>query len=141
MISFQIDTWYVFIVLVDVWVKMTVKKRKHPPQGDDASTVSAGTCRVGRGEQGEARPAISAPRGGPHLDLGRLRLKTWSKSDFWIAETTWPTYLYVHLQDCSFSYMRTCLKCLLAGEVRLFPGDVSDTCSKFRLIVHLLARI
>ena len=47
---------------------------------------------------------------------------------------------------CSFSYMRTCVKCLRAGEWRLFPDDVSDTCSsdtcsKFRLIVHLLARI
>ena len=42
---------------------------------------------------------------------------------------------------CFFSYMRTCLKCLLAGEVRLFPDDASDTCSMFRLIVHLLARI
>ena len=41
--------------------------------------------------------AMSAPRGGPHLDLGRLRVKTWSKSDFPIAETTWPTYLYIHL--------------------------------------------
>ena len=36
-------------------------------------------------------------RGGPHLDLGRLRLKTWSKSDFSLAETTWPTYLYIYL--------------------------------------------
>ena len=41
-------------------------------------------------------------------------------------------------EDCSFSYMRTCLKCLLADEVRLSP--VSDTYSKFRLIVHLQAR-
>ena len=47
---------------------------------------------VGRGEQGAARPAISAPTGGPHLDLVHLRLKPGSKSDFWIAET-WPTYL------------------------------------------------
>ena len=52
---------------------------------------------VGRGEQGEARPAIRAPRGGPHLDLERLRLKTWSKSDFSIAETTGPTYPYIYL--------------------------------------------
>ena len=51
------------------------KRKKHLPQGDDTSTVSAGTCRVGRGEHVEARSAISAPRGGPHLDLGRFRLK------------------------------------------------------------------
>ena len=46
-------------------------------QGDDAGTAEGTTCRVGRGEKGEARPATSAPRGGPHLDLGRFRLKTW----------------------------------------------------------------
>ena len=46
----------------------------------------------GGGEQGELRPAISAPRGGPHLDLGRLRLKTWSKMDSSIAGTTWRTF-------------------------------------------------
>ena len=40
-----------------------------------------------------------------------------------------------------FVYMGNCLKCLLTGEVRLFADDVSDTCSKSRLIVHLLARI
>ena len=34
---------------------------------------------------------------------------------------------------CSFPYMRTCLNCVLAGEVRLFPDDVSDTCSNFRI--------
>ena len=30
------------------------------------------------------------PNGGPHLELsiGRLRLKTWSKTDFSIAQTT-----------------------------------------------------
>ena len=76
--------------------KIEKNRKQHPPQRDDASTVSAGTCRVGRGEQGAARPAISAPRGEPHIDLGRLRLKTLSKSDFWIAET-WPTYLYIYL--------------------------------------------
>ena len=52
------------------------------------------------GEQDEARPAISAPRGGPHLDLGRLRLKTWSNSDFSIAETTWPIYIYTYIYCC-----------------------------------------
>ena len=40
-----------------------------------------------------------------------------------------------------FAYMRTYLRCLLAGKVPLFPDDVSDTYSKFRLIVYLLARI
>ena len=54
---------------MDVWEKLTKKRKQHPPQGDDTSTVYAATCRVGRREQGEARPAISAPRGGLHLDL------------------------------------------------------------------------
>ena len=30
---------------------------------------------------------------------------------------------------------------MLAGEMRLFPDDVSDTCSNFRLNVHILERI
>ena len=54
-------------------------------------------CRVGRDEQGEARRENTTPNGGPHLELGRLRLKTWSKSNFSIAETTGPTYLYIYL--------------------------------------------
>ena len=71
---------------------LTKKRKPHPPPGDDASTAGAAPGRVGRGEQGEARPAINALRGGPHLDLGHLRLKTWSKSDLLIAKTTWATY-------------------------------------------------
>ena len=47
-------------------------------------------------EQGVASRANTTPNGGPHLELGRLRLKTWSKSDFSIAETTWPTYRYIY---------------------------------------------
>ena len=44
----------------------------------------------------EARRANPTPNGGPHLEIERLRVKTWPKSDFSIAETTWPTYLYIH---------------------------------------------
>ena len=44
--------------------------------GDDASTAEAAPGRVGRDEQGEARRANTTPNGGPHLELGRLRLKT-----------------------------------------------------------------
>ena len=77
-------------VRIDVW-KKNDKKTKTAP-------AAWRRREHGReGEQGEARPAMSAPRGGPHLDLGRLRLKTWSKSDFSLAETTWPTYLYIYL--------------------------------------------
>ena len=46
-------------------------------RGDDASKAEAAPGRVGRGEQGETKRANSAPNGGPHLGLGRLRLKTW----------------------------------------------------------------
>ena len=69
-------------------VNLTNKRKQHPTPGDDASTAEAASGRVGRDEQGEERRAITAPNGGPHLELGRLRLKTWSKSDFSIAETT-----------------------------------------------------
>ena len=95
------------MIRLGVWVKMTKTRKKHPLQGDDASTVSASTYRVGKGEQGEARPAISAPRGGPHLDLGRLRLKTCSKSDFSIAETTAPTYLHIYISSRQIMSLNT----------------------------------
>ena len=60
--------------------------------------AEAASGRVRRDEQGEARRANTTPNGGTHLELGRLRHKTWSKSDFSIAETTGPTYLYMYLQ-------------------------------------------
>ena len=50
---------------------------------------------VKRDEQGGARRTSTTPNGGPHLELWRLRLKTWSKSDFSSAKTTWPTYLHI----------------------------------------------
>ena len=48
------------------------------------------------------RRANSTPNDGPHLELGRLRLKTWSKSDFSIAQTTGQ-----HISTCV--YHRCCL--------------------------------
>ena len=74
---------------------LTEKRKQHPSLGDDASTGGVAPGRVGRNEHGEARRANTTPNGGPHLELERLLLKTWSKSDFSIAETTWPTYLYI----------------------------------------------
>ena len=104
---------------------MTKKRKKHPSHGDDASTVEAGTCRVGRG-RGEARPAIITPRGGPHLDLGRLGLKTCSKSDFSIAETTGSTCLYTYN---IYIYIHGGLRCggltpALAPRMHVLPEDV-----------------
>ena len=58
------------------WEKLIKKTQTSPAAGRQASTFKAAW--VGRGEQGEALPAISVPRGGLHLDLGRLRLKTLS---------------------------------------------------------------
>ena len=84
-------------VRIDAWDTLAKKRKKHPPLGDDACTVEAAPNIVGRDEQGEARRANTAPKGGPHLELERFRLKTWSKSDFSIADTTWPTYVPVHI--------------------------------------------
>ena len=60
------------------------------------STAEAAPGRVGDGEQKEARPANGTSKRGPHLELVRLRLTSWSKSDLSIAETTWPTYPYIY---------------------------------------------
>ena len=60
--------------------------------GDDASTAEVAPGRVERDDQGEERRANTTPNGEPHLEIGRLRLKTCSKFDFLIAET-WPTYI------------------------------------------------
>ena len=76
---------------------MTKKQKQHPSPGDDASTAEAASGRVGRDEQGEARRANITPNDGSHLELGRLRFKTWSKSDFSIAEMTWPTCLSTYI--------------------------------------------
>ena len=67
---------------------MTKKRKQHLSPGDDARTTEAASDRVGRDEQGEARRANTIPNDGPHLELGRLRLKAWSKSDFSSAQTT-----------------------------------------------------
>ena len=91
----QIDMF--LYVRIDVWEKMT-KKAKTVPATGRRREHGLGRYLQGReGEQGEARSAISAPRGRPHLALGRLRLKPWPKSDFSIFETTWVTYLYIYI--------------------------------------------
>ena len=102
MVTCQIDTRYLQ-VRIERWDVLVKERKQHPSQGDDARTAEGATCRVGRGEQGEALPAINAPRGGPHLDLGRLRLKTWSKFDFSMAGTTWRT-----LSSMKLLYIVTC---------------------------------
>ena len=88
----QIDIY--LYVRIHTWEILTKNRKQHPSQGDDASTGGVAPDRVGRGEHCEARRANTTPNGRPHLELERLRLKTWSKSDFSIAET-WPRYLYI----------------------------------------------
>ena len=54
------------------------KREQHPSAGDDASTAEATSGRVRRDEPGEARRANTTPNGGPQLELGHLRLETWT---------------------------------------------------------------
>ena len=89
--------WYVFIRTNRRLGKNGEKTKKAPVVGRRREHGLGRYLQGRRGEHGEARPAISALRGGPHLDLGRSRLKTWPKSDFSIAETTGWTYLYIYL--------------------------------------------
>ena len=90
------------------------KKRKQPPApGGDASTAEAVPGRVGNGEQGEALRANTTPNGGPHLELARLRLKTWFKYDFSFAETC-RTYLYICLSRV--------INCQAAGHLTVLPS-------------------
>lgn len=54
---------------------LTKKRTEHSPQGDDAGAAEATPGTVGKDEQGEAHRGKPTPSGGPHLQLGRLRLK------------------------------------------------------------------
>ena len=51
--------------------------------------------RVRRDERGKERRANTTANGGRHVERGCLSLKTLSKSDISIAETTEPTCLYI----------------------------------------------
>ena len=81
---------------------MTFRNRKfekntilQQPSRHEARTAEAAPSRVGKGQQGEARPGNKAPTGGPQLELSRKPLKTWSKSDPSAALVQGPTSLYV----------------------------------------------
>ena len=89
--------WYVPVRTNRRFDGSAKKRKQNPLPGDDASTAEAAVGRVERDEHGETRRANTTPNGGPHHEVGRLRLKPWSKSDFPIAEATCPTYLYKHL--------------------------------------------
>ena len=84
----------------------TLPKKKtfqHSPPGHAAGSVEATIGRVGESEQDEARPASSAPRGGPHLKLARLRLKTWYDVNFQDVESRPPESSYIHARTAVYS--------------------------------------
>ena len=85
--------WYVFIRTNRRLGKNGEKTKKAPVVG---RRREHGLGRYLQGREGRARWSTSSnqrTRGGSHLDLDSLRLKTWSKSDFSIAEITGRTYL------------------------------------------------
>ena len=105
MTMYQVDMY--LYVRINVWKNITKQRKKHPPQGDDASTVLAGTRRVERGELGEARPAISAPRGKPHLYLGGYGSKPGLNLTSWLLRRHGQhIYTYVCLPGTSVIFTR-----------------------------------
>ena len=87
-------------VRVDNLDILAQKRGEHPPQEDAVRTAEGAPGRVGREEQGGAHRANTTWSGGLDFGLGRLRLKSWSKSDFSIADAPWRTNRYIHLLTC-----------------------------------------
>ena len=106
------------------------KRKEHASPGNDANTAEASGS-VGRGEQGEARPAYSTPNGGPHLALALSRLKTWCKIDFSIGHTTPPSWSYMcYSAD---------LTILLAHYYRYYLYSYLTNSNKCRFFTFVLA--
>ena len=76
---------------MDPWI-INNKTKTEPFTGRRRETGRGRHRQSRESEQGEAHRTNSTPKNGPHLELGRLRLKTSSKPDISIAKTTWPTY-------------------------------------------------
>ena len=87
---------------MDVWVNMTQKRKEAPAVRRETTRALSRPLLEGSGGASKVKHVqqISAPIGGPHLDRERLRLRTWSKVDFSIADTTWPTYLHIIDKIC-----------------------------------------
>ena len=66
--------WYVPLCTIRRLEILTKKRKQNKLPGDDASTGEAAPEKL-TDEKGEAGRAKTTPNGGPHLDLGRLRLK------------------------------------------------------------------
>ena len=96
-LKWNFSDWHLY-ARIHTWGILTKTRKQQTSQGVDASTVGVAPGRIGRDEHGKARRANTALNGGTHVELERLRLNTCSKSDFSNAETTWPTYLHIHLQ-------------------------------------------
>lgn len=77
------------------------KQPEHAPHFTMRAGPRPPQTKVGTGEQGEVRPANSAPRGKSHLKLGRVRLQAWYEIDFQTAESLTsmghPIYLYINM--------------------------------------------
>ena len=106
--------WYVSVRTNRRLDRLT--KTKTEPVAGRRREHDRGRPRQSRDGQGEARRANITSKGGPHLELGRLPLKTWSNSDFSIAETTWPTYLCIYL-----IYSRYQVSCLVVYQYHCRP--------------------
>ena len=100
--------------------QLTIKQNQRPSPGDEAGTAKAAPGRVGQCKQGEARRANNTPNCGPHLELGRVRLKAWSTSDFPIAQMT-------SLYTC------TCVYCTSDPAIPLPVGFTSSEKKKKKL--------
>ena len=84
---------------------LTKKQKRHPSEGDYATTTKAAPGRVVRGEQGEARGGNSAPTGGSHREQTRNGSKHGLKKHFSTPHTTGQQY-------------RTCIYTTLDGNLK-----------------------
>ena len=90
-------------VRIDNFHILSQTREEHPLQEDAARMMAeAAPGSVERDEQGRAHRA-NTTWSGLYFKLGRLRLKSWSKSDFSIADAPWPTNLCIHLLSCRFT--------------------------------------
>ena len=74
-------------------------REEHPLQEDAARMTEVAPGGVGIDEQGRAHRA-NTTWSGLYFELGRLRLKSWSKSDFSIADAPRPTNLCIRSLTC-----------------------------------------
>ena len=77
-------------------IDILTEKEKNPSQGGAASAAEVVPGRVGRDEYGDARRANITPNGGPDLELGRLRPKRWSRSDYRLLRRH-GQHIYTHI--------------------------------------------